>query len=89
MSRRHRETGGLGGLHTVDSTARARLEREAFNTGLLAVLISWMPFATIFTLVAGATRWAEARRAYGAHSGAFATIYSAVAILVWLVLLAG
>lgn len=78
----------LGGVRVVDSTRRAKLEHEAMMTAVLAVLICWLPFATIFTLVAGAGRWSESRRSFGGNNGAFATVFSAVVLVGWLVLIA-
>lgn len=70
----------LGGLRTIDSLARAKLEREAASTAMLAVLTFWVPLFPVFTLVAGASRWAESSRAYGGHAGRTAVVISVASL---------
>jgi hypothetical protein len=74
-------------VRTTDSVLRAKVEHEALMTAVLAVLICWIPYATIFTLVAGAGRWMTASRGWGGNAGAGATVFSALIIVAWTVFL--
>lgn len=74
-------------IRTTDSVERAKVEQEALMTLVLAVLICWLPFATVFTLVAGAGRWMTAHRGWGGAAGAPAVVFSAAVLAAWVVIL--
>jgi len=86
----YEQTGSQYGaaVRTTDSVARAEVEHEAMMTGVLAVLLSVIPFATIISAVAGASRWHVAHKSWGGNAGRFATLWSLASIIIWTIVIA-